>query len=99
MNPDYSKRDYLLQTGCKDLIDVINLQAQRQTQTLWLANPSKEPPPIKNPSKELSPITKEVLVSEKTTVGELAALLGQKPFTIIADLLELGVFASISQSV
>jgi translation initiation factor IF-2 len=33
-----------------------------------------------------------------TTVSQLAALLGKKPFQIIADLMEIGVFASANQS-
>jgi hypothetical protein len=90
MSPDYSKRDYLLPKGCKDLIDVVNLPAQHKTHAIW--------PPAKSTS-ELTPITGEILVSEKTTVGELATLLGQQPFRIIADLLELGIFANVTQTV
>ncbi len=29
MDPDYSKRDYLLPKGCKDLLDVLNLQPEK----------------------------------------------------------------------
>jgi len=32
MSPDYSKGDYLLPNGCKDLIDVINLQKLEKLQ-------------------------------------------------------------------
>ena len=32
-------------------------------------------------------------------VSELAALLGQKPFVIVADLMELGIFATVKQQV
>jgi Translation initiation factor IF-2, N-terminal region len=41
----------------------------------------------------------EVFVSETTTVGELAALLGQKPPSIITHLKQLGVFATVKQVV
>ena len=57
--PDYSKRDYLLPKGCKDLTDAL-----------------------------------VVKVTRETTVGQLAALLGQRPIRLIADLFQLGVFAS-----
>ena len=80
MNPDYSKRDYLLPKGCKDLIDVLKLEKQKKP-TAW----------------QLPPITGKVLVSGKTSVRELAALLDQKPFKIIADLMGLGVFANVNQ--
>lgn len=39
----------------------------------------------------------QVLIRPGTTVGELAELLGQKPFMIIGDLMKLGVFATIHQ--
>lgn len=77
MSPDYSKRDYLLPDGCKDLIDVIKL-AQHSA-----ASP---------------PIIGEVLFPESMTVRDLASLLGQKPFKIIADAMQLGVFANVKQT-
>ena len=40
----------------------------------------------------------DLLVSNHITVKELAALLGQKPFKIIADAMELGVFPNVNQS-
>jgi Translation initiation factor IF-2, N-terminal region len=57
--PDYSKRDYLLPKGCKDLADALVVNVMRDT-----------------------------------TVAELATLLGQRPMRLIADLFQLGVFAS-----
>jgi hypothetical protein len=44
-------------------------------------------------------ITGEIFVSDKTSVHELAVLLGQKPFKIITDLMRLGVFATAKQEV
>ncbi len=42
------------------------------------------------------PIIGEIIVSGSTSVAELARLLGQKPFKIIADLMEIGVFANVN---
>ena len=39
----------------------------------------------------------EMIVTSEMTVTELAAALAQKPFRIIADLMELGVFANVNQ--
>jgi hypothetical protein len=62
MSPDYSKRHYLLPKGCKDLIDVLNLQTQRPD------------PPSSDP---LTPIIGEIVVSHNTSVGEFAVLLAR----------------------
>jgi len=86
MSPDYSKRGYLLPKGCKDLIDVIKLQQAQQPQAHC------------QPSNPVPAIAGDLLVREQTSVGELAALLGQKPFKFIADLMEIGVFASVKQT-
>ena len=43
MNGDYSKRAYLLPEGCKDLIDVLNLQKKTaQGRTVHPSPPSNE---------------------------------------------------------
>ena len=57
--PDYSKRNYLLPKGCKDLADALI-----------------------------------ITISRDITASELAALVGQAPVQIIADLFKLGVFAA-----
>ncbi len=84
------ERGYLLPKGCKDLIDVINLQAKPQAKIFLkpASAPPEQPPAIKG----------DLLVSEHATIRELAALLGQKPFEIIADAMQLGVFANANQS-
>lgn len=114
LSPDYSKRDYLLPEGCKDLIDVIRLE-QRKEQ-VWLVNKLKFGAGGESLSasdfyfiaktKKLGellvvppPITGDLLITEPVTVGKLAELLGQKPSAIIADLMQLGVFAKASQVV
>src|SRR5437016_1995932 len=83
------ERGYLLPKGCKDLIDVINLQAMPHAKIFLkpASPPPKQPPTMKG----------DLLVSEHTTVRQLATLLGQKPFEIIADAMELGVFANVNQ--
>ena len=90
MSSDYSKRDYLLPKGCKDLIDVINLQKSQKQELKWQAGES---------FNQLPPITGEILLPEGTSVAEFAALLGQKPFKIVADLMGLGIFANVKQLV
>ena len=88
-SPDYSKRDYLLPEGCKDLIDVIRLHATQEPQAAFHAGYSSNPTPT---------LKGDILLPEKTTVGELSAMLRQKPFKIIADAMELGVFANVNQN-
>jgi hypothetical protein len=83
MDDDYMKRGYLLPEGCRDLIDVLKSKVQH-----------KQKPPPRAP-KPLPPIVGEMSVAEQMTVGELAALLKQKPFKIIADLMEIGVFVNV----
>jgi translation initiation factor IF-2-like protein len=94
MSPDSSKQDCLLPKGCKNLIDAAKPQPAPTVQAHWPpGQPSNQPPATQPP-----PITGIILVSEKTTVGGLAALLGQKPFKIVTDAMELGVFANVNQS-
>jgi hypothetical protein len=114
LSPDYSKRDYLLPKGCKDLIDVIRLEQRKEE--VWLVKKLKFgvgkgalwTGEFKAMSKENMlgelpgvppPITAEIQVAEPVTVRKLAELLGQKPFAIIADLMLLGVFATLNQVV
>jgi translation initiation factor IF-2 len=105
MENDYMKRGYLLPKGCKDLYDVLklkekqqhleqspipklpNLFAQATTGHAQILKPSKPVP--------LPPVKGEIMVPAETTVRQLAALLGQKPYLIIADLMQIGVFASV----
>jgi len=78
------KRGYLLPKGCKNLIDVSKSKVQPKP------TPAKTSPPAPPP-----PITGEMTVAAQMTVSELAAALTQKPFRIIADLMELGVFVTV----
>jgi len=90
MDFEHFERGYLLPKGCKDLIDVINLFQDKRNPTILLkavSTPSDPEPQSKG----------DLLVSEPITVGELASLLKQKPFKIIADLMKFGSFATVNQ--
>lgn len=89
MSFEHFERGYLLPKGCKDLIDVIKLPAPRKP-TICLR-------PVSSAAKETSLIKDELLLSSPVTVGELSSALKQKPFKIIADLMKLGVFATVNQ--
>jgi len=86
MNPDYTKRGNLLPEGCKDLIDVLRLKEKSGLEAKDLARKS---------SSTLPPIIGEIVIPEHTTVSQLASLLNLKPFQIVADLMEIGVFANV----
>ena len=75
--------------GCKDLNDVINLHPQLKPKLYLKPTPASPAPP--------PPTKGELLISDQTPVRELAALLKQNPFKIIADLMQLGVFANVNQ--
>jgi translation initiation factor IF-2 len=72
------------------------LPAGRQT-----APPSREAAkPAAPQPKFVAPTTGEVIIIKPPiVVRELAAQLKQKPFKIIADLMELGVFANVNQAI
>ena len=55
------------------------------------------PSDVPQEPKPLPPITGELVVPERMMVRELAGALGRKPFQIIADLMEIGVFANVNQ--
>jgi hypothetical protein len=56
----------------------------------WFAGPPKPAPP-------LPPIKGELIISAPMTVLQLAEMLGQKPYLVVADLMKLGLFASVTQ--
>ncbi len=86
MENEFMKRGYLLPKGCKDLTDVLKLKRR------CVAHPSRP-----THRRDLPPTGGEIQVEPQMTVSALAAALGQKPFRIIADLMEIGVFASVEQ--
>lgn len=85
---DYSKRGYLLPKGCKDLMDVLRLEAHEKVLTRRQKQKS---------AVALTPVSGNVVIPEHTTVLQLASILHQKPVQIIADLMELGMFAIVTQ--
>jgi len=84
------KRGYLLPEGCKDLIDVIKLKPESE--------PSTPLPQQCVAKSDLPPVIGEIVIPQPTLVGELAGLLKQKPFQIVADLMQFGVFANVNQA-
>lgn len=90
MSFEHFERGYLLPKGCKDLIDAKKIQAEPQAKVFLkpVSAPPKQPPAVKG----------DLLVPEHATAKQLADLLGQKPFKIIADVMELGIFATVNQS-
>jgi Translation initiation factor IF-2, N-terminal region len=102
MENEYMKRGYLLPQGCKDLNDVLKLKQKRALSQLpylplmpaasgtpsdATLEPWVMPPP-------LPPVSGEIVVPPRTTVKKLATLLGKKPFEIIGDLMQFGMFAT-----
>jgi hypothetical protein len=54
----------------------------------------------KQPDESLSlPSIGEVVIPDEILVRELARIAGQKPFKIIADLMEIGIFANVTQKI
>jgi hypothetical protein len=92
LNPNYRKRDYLLPAGCRDLIDVLNLG---KISPLLVRKYSG--PPLPRPKSPKAGTSVEL--AAETGVKELAGSLGIQPFWIIADLLGMGLFASLRDKV
>jgi hypothetical protein len=102
MENEFMKRGYLLPKGCKDLNDVLKLKHKQAAALLpylphmpassgasgdTTLKPWKLPPP-------LPPVTGEIVIPPNTTVKKLAALLGRKPYEIVGDLMQIGLFAT-----
>src|SRR5262245_50587082 len=45
------------------------------------------------------PSTREVVIPDEILVRELAKIAAQKPFKIIADLMEIGIFQNVTQKI
>jgi hypothetical protein len=89
MEHDFMKRGYLLPEGCKDLIDTLKLKPHDEP---------KHPSPQSFAPAPLPPVIGELVIPEQTSVLDLGRLLNQKPFRIIADLMQFGVFATVKQT-
>jgi len=79
MDDEFMKRGYLLPEGCKDLIELSKYQQK----------------PVPKPPASPPPLIGEMTVTEPMTVGQLASALKQTPYQIIADLMEIGVYARL----
>jgi hypothetical protein len=108
MHYDYTKRNYLLPHGCKDLIDVLKLEEKTadlppifSAQMLPELFHAWKLPKITTKSDDSTVSVKpsKVTISDKISIVELALISGQQPFTIIADLLQLGDFVSMKDEV
>ena len=55
----------------------------------------------KEPADEMLniPSIREVIIPHEILVKEVARIAGQKPFKIIADLMEIGIFANVIQKI
>ncbi len=99
MSFEHFERGYLLPKGCKDLIDVIRLAPQSKVFLKLPLLHSKPQSGIFGKAASQAPSWKgDIFVSDSITVKELAALVGQEPVRIIADAMELGIFANVNQS-
>jgi len=87
MENEFMQRGYLLPKGCKNLSDA------------WKKSfPSAMSPQV-HVSRPLPLIIGEKSVPSQMSVAELAEKVRQKPYRIVADLMEMGVFAMVSQKV
>ena len=99
MENEYMKRGYLLPKGCKDLTDVAKFK-QKEVSSPALSHVLSFYNPVAKFWKshtDMPPLSHQVFISPPTSVRKLADLLGQKPFQIIGDLMQLGVFATVDQ--
>ena len=108
MHYDYTKRNYLLPHGCKDLIDVLKLEEKTaelppifSAQVLPELFPAWKLPKLTTKTDEpiVSVKPAEVTISDKISILELSLISGQQPFKVIADLLQLGDFVSMKDEV
>jgi hypothetical protein len=86
---EHFERGYLLPKGCKDLVDALDLRTTRKA-TISLR-------PISTPASHAPTNNEDLLLFAPVAVCDLATVLKQKPFKIIADLMQFGVFATVSQ--
>jgi len=80
----------LLPPGCKDLIDVLNLQKAES----GIPQGQKSHLIFKKPSQKERPV---IHLPSQVVVKELAAVLGAKLYKVISLLKEMKVFTSVNQ--
>ncbi len=103
MENEFMKRGYLLPDGCKDLIDVLTRKRSQYSSSSLPGGYAQLPighVALIKPKPEAIPLPQvkgEISIPAQTTVSQLAALVGQKPLLIIADLMQMGIFAGVCQ--
>ena len=85
MDHNPHNRGYQLPPGCKDLIDVLKLE-----QRLAAVPPSK--------LEALPEFKGELSLPPTMSVRALAALIGVRPYRLIADLIGLGVMVTLDHA-
>ena len=91
--PDFGRRNDV-RGGRGATVPAAQAPGQRVVQ------PAKPAAPVKAADKFVPPETGELIsVKPPIVVRELAEQLKRKPFQLIADLMELGVFANVNQSI
>ena len=92
------RREYLLPSGCKDLIDVLKSKTKKSPYARAAAPPLiKLTVPWKSKSK-VKPLP-SVFLSNTVVVRELASALGIKLYRLIDLLKEMKVFTSVNQRI
>jgi len=89
------KRGYLLPEGCKDLTDVPKFKPA--TVPPGSLPKSKSAPVSLEPP--LPPVTGEIAFTEGMTVRQLADVLKQKPWKIMADLMAFKVMVTLNHAI
>ncbi len=91
------RREYLLPPGCKDLIEVLKLNAKKTGTIKSGPSPSKSALSIKSKRAVKPPRT--VLLPNPVVVKDLAPALGIKLYKLIALLKEMNSFTSVNQKI
>jgi hypothetical protein len=104
MENEFMRRGYLLPEGCKDLMDVLKLKGPQHlsAKSLPLILPEKAVKMWGIQAFQWAkafesaipnvPIKGVLRIPKQISVAQLAAMLGQKPFQIIAEMMTLGIF-------
>jgi translation initiation factor IF-2 len=61
--------------------------------------PAAPPKPAARPAPAPVPTGEEIILRPPIVVRDLAEKLGKKPFQVIADLMEMGIFANVNQTI
>lgn len=87
LTPDYHRRDCSLPLGCKDLLEVLKLPPEKPPAAAMLT------PAALPEGHGIAAKPKTIEIPDEVTVKKLAALLGCKPYEVVAALISLKIFA------